>query len=434
LNQKNEYRGLFKTLKSGAIALRFRVVSALSAAKRIETESLFQGLIHSFFCFSGVCFMTMRSEHLRRRGFTLVELLVVIAIIGVLVGLLLPAVQAAREAARRMSCSNNMRQICLSIANFESARKKLPPSSINLSSGTASATVQQQLLEFRKDGTDGTLNAHYANQCFLTIILPFMEANNVINAQTAGAPGGYSVKLDWWHPQNRAAASTPIASYQCPSSPGEKFVDTTRLGTGDRNRFAGSAGDWRPAVTDYMAVNRGNWNASGAAWNILTQNNPPFPGDQGVRGGMATNEFTKYAAITDGLSNTLTISEAAARPARWSSNNKLEEYAGGTGAYMNGPWAHQGNDIAVDGAWFNSGATPPQFANISSTTAANSPNKCSINCTNQGEIYSFHSGGAHGGLGDASIQFMSNSIDLRVLMLISARADGGIVTPDAFNQ
>jgi type II secretory pathway pseudopilin PulG len=363
-----------------------------------------------------------------------VELLVVIAIIGVLVGLLLPAVQAAREAARRMSCSNNMRQICLSIANFESARKKLPPSSINLSSGTASATVQQQLLEFRKDGTDGTLNAHYANQCFLTIILPFMEATNVINAQTAGSPGGYSVKLDWWHPQNRAAASTPIASYQCPSSPGEKFVDTTRLGTGDRNRFAGAAGDWRPAVTDYMAVNRGNWNASGAAWNILTQNNPPFPGDQGVRGGMATNEFTKYAAITDGLSNTLTISEAAARPARWSSNNKLEEYAGGTGAYMNGPWAHQGNDIAVDGAWFNSGATPPQFANISSTTAANSPNKCSINCTNQGEIYSFHSGGAHGGLGDASIQFMSNSIDLRVLMLISARADGGIVTPDAFNQ
>ncbi|MFN4905224.1 MAG: DUF1559 domain-containing protein [Planctomycetota bacterium] len=370
----------------------------------------------------------------RRFGFTLVELLVVIAIIGVLVGLLLPAVQAAREAARRMSCSNNMRQICLAIANFESARKKLPPSSINLSSGNASGTVQQQLVEFRKEGFDGTLNAHYANQCFLTIILPFMEANNVFNAQSAGSPGGYSVKLDWWHPQNRAAASTPIASYLCPSSPGERFLDTTRLGSGDRNRFAGSAGDWRPAVTDYMAVNRGNWNGNGSVWNVITQNNPPYPGDFGVRGGMATNEFTKLAAITDGLSNTLTISEAAARPSRYSSNNRLEEYAGGTNPYMNGPWAHQGNDIAVDGAWFNSGATPPQFANITSTTAANSANRCSINCTNQGEIYSFHTGGAHGGLGDASVQFLSSNIDLRVLMLISARGDGTPIGSEAFNQ
>jgi type II secretory pathway pseudopilin PulG len=229
-----------------------------------------------------------------------VELLVVIAIIGVLVGLLLPAVQAAREAARRMSCSNNMRQICLAIANFESARKKLPPSSINLSgTGTASSVVQTQLIEFRKEGFNGTQNGHYANQCFLTIILPFMEATNVINAQTAGAPGGYSVKLDWWHPQNRAAASSPIATYLCPSSPGEKFLDTARLGSGDRTRFAGSTGDWRPAITDYMAVNRGNWNGSGSVWNILTQNNPPFPGNFGVRGGMATNMCVGFLELID---------------------------------------------------------------------------------------------------------------------------------------
>ncbi len=379
--------------------------------------------------------MRFRGVNNLRRGFTLVELLVVIAIIGVLVGLLLPAVQAAREAARRMSCSNNMRQICLAITNFESARRKLPPSSINLSgTGLASAVVQDQLREYKKDGVDGTRNNHYANQCFLTIILPYIEANNVFNAQTAGAPGGYNIKLDWWELQNRAAASTPIPTYLCPSSPGEKFLDTTRLGSTDRTRFAGSAGDWRPATTDYMAVNRGNWNGSGNVWNILTQNNPPFPGDSGVRGGMATNEFTKLAAITDGLSNTLTISEAAARPARWSGNKLIEEYAGGTNPYMNGPWAHQGNDIAVDGSWFNTGAVPPQFGNITSVTAANNPNKCSLNCTNQGEIYSFHTSGAHGGLGDASIQYLSSSIDLRVLMLLCARADGAVVNAEALNQ
>jgi prepilin-type N-terminal cleavage/methylation domain-containing protein len=376
----------------------------------------------------------MRFQNVRclRRGFTLVELLVVIAIIGVLVGLLLPAVQAAREAARRMSCSNNMRQICLGLANFESTFKKLPPSSINLSgTGAASTVVRDQLKDFRKDGVDGSQNGHYANQCFLTIILPYLEASNVLQAVNPSAAGGYSVRLDWWDPRNRAVASAPIATYLCPSSPGERFLDTARLGTSDRNQFAGTAGDWRPAVTDYMAVNRGNWNprppsstSSGTVWNVLTQSNPLYPGDSGVRGGMTHNEFTKYAQITDGLSRTLTISEAAARPARWNRNLRLEEYAGGTSAFMNGPWAHQGNDIAVDGSYWNTGATPPQFSNITSTTHANNPNKCSINCTNQGEIYSFHSGGAHGGLGDASVQFLSSSIDLRILMLLCARADG----------
>ncbi|MFN9853226.1 MAG: DUF1559 domain-containing protein, partial [Planctomycetota bacterium] len=273
--------------------------------------------------------MFVQNGKRRQRGFTLVELLVVIAIIGVLVGLLLPAVQAAREAARRMSCSNNMRQVCLGLANFESTFKKLPPSSINLSgTGAASTVVRDQLKEFRKDGVDGSQNGHYANQCFLTIILPFLEASNVLQAQNPSATGGYSVRLDWWDPRNRAVASTPIATYLCPSSPGERFLDTTRLGTSDRNRFAGPAGDWRPALTDYMAVNRGNWNASGAVWNVLTQSNPLYPGDPGVRGGMATNEFTKYSQITDGLSRTLTISEAAGRPARWSRNLRLEEYAG----------------------------------------------------------------------------------------------------------
>ena len=77
--------------------------------------------------------MESRSE--KTKGFTLVELLVVIAIIGILVGLLLPAVQAAREAARRMQCSNNVKQLALAFHNYESAHKRFPPSAIKSGSG-----------------------------------------------------------------------------------------------------------------------------------------------------------------------------------------------------------------------------------------------------------------------------------------------------------
>ena len=363
-----------------------------------------------------------------RTAFTLVELLVVIAIIGILVGLLLPAVQAAREAARRMQCGNNVRQIGLSLMNFESARKKFPPSNVNLGGGNATILTQKELLEFRKNGVDGSLNAHYASQCFLTSILPYIEQTTIL----LSGPNGYSNKLDWYNVLNRPAASNAVPIFICPSNPGDKFLDTSLLGSSDRTTYA-SGGDWKPALSDYMTVNRGNSNGTnGAVWNAITASAPLYPGSEGIKAVLAVNTFTRMSSITDGLSNTIMLAEAAARPSRWVESTKTENYAtSGGNAYMNGPWAYSGNDIAVDGSIMGvSAAGLPTASTLN--TVAGVPNACVLNCTNQGEIYAFHTGGAQVVLGDGSTQFLSRSISLRTLMLLCARSDGAVFTDSPF--
>ena len=352
-----------------------------------------------------------------RRAWTLVELLVAVAIIALLIGLLLPAVQAAREAGRRVTCTNNMRQVGLALHNFEATRKRLPPSSVQLPGMTLPVGFNgKEMSEYQKVGTAGTLPAHYARHCFLTSILPYLERSNLI-----GQGSTFDQRQDWFAPANRPAAATLIPTFLCPSNPSAlRVVDTARLGSADRSSYA-AGGDWRPAITDYMAVNRANSNASGAVWNAITQQSPPYPGDQNVRAVLASNSFTRLAAITDGLSNTVMIGEAAGRPSRWNFDRMAEEYAGGADAYMNGPWAHSGNEIAVDGSAVTTAGGVRTASNLNNV--AGLAVTCSVNCTNQGELYAFHKGGASVILGDCSVKFLPSSIDLKLLMLLCARGD-----------
>ena len=212
-------------------------------------------------------------------GFTLVELLVVIAIIGILVGLLLPAVQAAREAARRMQCTNNLKQLGLGILNYESTFAKLP----NKSGGTASLV-----------GSAERLNGNYNRLSPFVPLLAFIEQSALFNRIQAGnettalgvvAPGGPS---GWFPRIDNSSASNryfpwtvSIPAYQCPS-------DTIiPIATGEHG-------------TNSYAVNMGDLivNVNGAS-----QMRGPLGG---------TGIYKRMATITDGTSNTIVFSERAA--------------------------------------------------------------------------------------------------------------------------
>src|SRR5947208_6090934 len=143
----------------------------------------------------------------RRRltdGFTLVELLVVIAIIGVLVSLLLPAVQQARESARRMSCSNRLKQIGLSLHNYESAHKVFPPAYITANPAASGSAFGVSYGDEYRNGPSGF--------AWGTLLLPFLEQQGLFSQFDFSAP--------CWAPPNAAAAQTKVAVFLCPSANG----------------------------------------------------------------------------------------------------------------------------------------------------------------------------------------------------------------------
>jgi prepilin-type N-terminal cleavage/methylation domain-containing protein/prepilin-type processing-associated H-X9-DG protein len=314
----------------------------------------------------------------RSAGFTLIELLVVIAIIAILIGLLLPAVQKVREAANRMSCSNNLKQMSLAVHGFHDTYGMMPPSRV-ASGGFPALGVPAN-----------------AYQGWGVWLLPFIEQDNVFKM--------YSTKLHFGHANNRPAIETPIKVYNCPSTPVQPRVATTFTVTHGGVSYTVS----NAAVSDYSVarnVDLGLVSSFPAAVDPYTNQNQwgPFSYNSG-----STIRVIRFAGVTDGLSNTMAYSEDAGRPMGWRANKRLSS----TGATVPGAaWADEASE------WGFQGCTPPNDTR---------PGLTAINCTNNGEPYSFHSGGINISLCDGSVRFLSDSVSVRTFARLLTAQGGEI--------
>ncbi|MEY4566266.1 MAG: hypothetical protein RLY14_1236 [Planctomycetota bacterium] len=310
-------------------------------------------------------------RHRLAPGFTLVEVLVVIAIIGLLVALLLPAIQGTREAARRMQCQNNMRQIGIALQLFHDTQRTFPASGWTM---TGPGNPKGKFVGWRP------------------MVLPYLEQ---VNSHRL-----YDFSLNWWEGTNLAVAAIPIPVFRCPSTPQLPEV------------MMAIAKPPRPAIqfsvplapTDYEAI-QGVQPAS---------INPQRYNRVNRFAVMHSNSLTRIADIRDGTSTTIAVVECAGRPEVYRVGFKRIDVSNDQGigwADSEGPFSLDG----ADGAGTREGCTP-----AAGCTKA-------INARNDNEPYSFHVGGAQFLFADGHVSFISEDIPLDIMAALCTRAAGEVV-------
>lgn len=309
----------------------------------------------------------MRSTYQRRAALTLIELLVVIAIIAILIGLLLPAVQKVRAAAARAKCSNNLKQLGLGLVNYEATIGQLPPTATGVETG---------------------LPAH----SWASRILPYIEQDAIFKL--------YHFEVNWDAQVNWPAIQTQIPILTCPSDPLGPRQDMDPMLAAGTNA----------ACSDYNAFNEVK---DFVAVNLLGVFPPPtIKDDPRIIGAMRRELTSRIADVTDGTSNTILLAEDTGRPNFFIFGGVPGPPTSSCYAYKEGSWADPNGPFSLDGS------DPDGCV----------PGNCPMNCSNNSEVYSFHTGGANFVFVDGSVHFISDTISLTTLAQLITRAGGEIVT------
>jgi prepilin-type N-terminal cleavage/methylation domain-containing protein/prepilin-type processing-associated H-X9-DG protein len=313
-----------------------------------------------------------------RSAFTLVELLVVIAIIGILVALLLPAVQAAREAARRMQCTNHLKQLMLAMHNYHDALKQFPPSYvIQPGGGGLNGSPDPETRDAGPGWAWGTL------------LLPYIEQQTLYDQ--------FNLQRPCWDSVNAAAVQTPLGFMLCPSASGDRAAMQLIDGSGNtlarfsRAHYVCNVGQEEP-------------------WGLTADDYGRF-----ADGPLYRNSTTSAADVRDGLSNTVFLGEH--HPVL--SSKTWVGVIPGAAVCPTPRFAFSTCDLAATLVNVHSGPAAGEIP-----PAIHPPNSplCHV-C----QMYAEHPGGCNIALGDGSVRFVSEFVNQNTWAALSSRSMGDIV-------
>ena len=346
----------------------------------------------------------MNPGRVKRAAFTLVELLVVITIIGILIALLLPAVQAAREAARRMQCSNQLKQMGLALHNYAYANKVFPPGTIDKGPGD---TITYPFNVWYKANNTGGTNNHGTS--FLLRILPYIELNNIAKQWDYRYPVGGNATLSinamqpavveiktFYCPTRRNAVRSGQdavmfgAAMQSPIGGGTDYggcagrVEGWQRDDGEHRVLDGIAG-YTPLNIPYIIAND---TSSGRRWGVFGQ----------------INKAATFGAIRDGTSNTIMTGELQRITTNGVTDPRLCSSSKGP------HYSHDGWAVGGDATTFSTGILLTNQTNLMNNGFFGSPG-------------SDHAGAVNFGLGDGSVRSLTESMDGDVFALLGSMAD-----------
>jgi prepilin-type N-terminal cleavage/methylation domain-containing protein/prepilin-type processing-associated H-X9-DG protein len=321
-----------------------------------------------------------------RRGFTLIELLVVIAIIAILIGLLLPAVQKVREAAARSTCQNNLKQLGLGLHNYHDPNQGLP-SNTRLS-------------------TTSTVRVRW-----VTHLLPYIEQENLYRQ--------INQNVNWSDPTNTPFTGQRIKILECPSAPNGPILDG-----------APPPETWSPIVAngDYSGF-------YGVSPELVTLGLVDANSGRVDNGAISKSVRLHFNSFTDGLSNTLQVTESAGRPNIYR-NGRLAVVANGNNRVNGGGWCRPATELNIlrgssaDGLTFP-GPNAINVTNGEQLGTYNPPNGHPYyGVDGSGQIYGFHTGGVNALFADGSVRFLRASTNIRTLAALISRNGGETLNAD----